>query len=662
MGALLFLCTFATTAAIGLAHSNEARAGNPNERATTDSPLDRRLSLVPFAAELSAPPTPPPSGGPGATISVPPSSPKPEDEQAEDEQAEAEELDELDDGAPEQPRGPGAPRAFAELETPKLLSKRTIPPFWLKREYTTHTTTALTFPPLYFHRQPKPGHPEKLAHFDLSFTIAYYAKNRAKQRWMNPLVLFFYGKSEHKTVWTAMPLLMGYRRVGEQFNFGQFPLVWWWGNEHVKNLFVFPLHYHKRAPDQRFAVSGLLAWYGNKNLDDDNVDNDRRHFVFAPLYFRFQRGLKTIDASPLYFGGKNLATGVTHRTLLPFFHWQTREFGNRKELWTIPWIRRTDQARGRKAWAVPPLLTFRDRNRERDLLSITPLVWRHKNFLHARTTWIVGLGGAVSDPEQHVSWAAPLWWRFKDKRADTALSVLAPLALWRSSPERLSIHTLAFSAWANRGQGLAGKGGGGGSLPLLTWVSHSPLRSRQFVLGGAFWRFTNEDPNATGQPDPAARRSAWGVGPLIYRSTRGTDKARFGIPPLLTFTGRTGTKSHQVITPLFWHSRDRDPDNQHDTRFRYAGVMLVAAIPGDSRGGRRRSRRGGAPWCMDTDLLGPRRSRVHTGSSTPRTRIPTTRAAPRSPAWPRRRLGRGPGRGGRCARQSPRVEHRERPR
>src|SRR5690606_11849966 len=50
------------------------------------------------------------------------------------------------------------------------------------------------------------------------------------------------------------------------------------------------------------------------------------------------------------------------------------------------------------------------------------------------------------------------------------------------------------------------------------------------------------------------------------RSQAGFTRPRSGIPPLLTFAGRQGRKSHQVVTPLFSHSRDRDPANQHDTR------------------------------------------------------------------------------------------------
>ena len=515
----------------------------------------------PFAPPLYAapPPAATPSNGPGATIPVKPTQAGPEPEEAEQD----EEIDE-DDELLEQPRGRGDQAETLELETPELLSKRTIPPFWLKRDYNTHTTTALTLPPLYFHRQPKPGHPETLAHVDLSLTIAYYAKSRRKQRWMNPLVLFFGGFSEHKTVWAALPLLMGYRRVGEQFNFGQFPFVWWWGNQHVKNLFVFPVHFRKRAPDQVFGVSGFLAWYGNRNLDDESIDNDRRHFVLAPIFFRFQRGLKTVDASPIYFGGKNLANGLTHRTLLPFFHWQSREFGNRKELWTIPWIRRSDAARGHSAWALPLLLSFRDRNPERDLMALTPLLWHHRDRLRDRDTWVTPIAGSLKDPDQAISWAAPIWWRFADRRNKTSVSVIAPLAVWKRSPTKFSVHTLALSVWRDRSEG-GQAGSGGGSLPLLTFIGHSKLRSQQFVLGGLFWRFVNKDPAGTGSPDPAARRSAWGVGPLVYRSVRGNDKSQFGIPPLLTFTGHNASKSHQVVTPLFWHFRDRDEANQHDT-------------------------------------------------------------------------------------------------
>jgi hypothetical protein len=496
-------------------------------------------------------------GPPGGALVPTPSTPPREDDDEQDEQ------DEQDEVVPEQPRGrvevPG------ELVVPTLEAKRVIPPFWVYRKFDTHTTRALTFPLVFVHRKPAAGHPEKFFHADLSFTFGYYAKQRGKTRWMNPLALFFYGKSEFKTSWAALPLLMGFRRVGDQYNFGQFPFVWWWGNKYVKNLVVLPFHYHKRAPDQRFAISGLLFWYGNSHLDDEFADNDRRHFVAAPVFWRFQKGQRSFDISPLWIAGRNDLKGSKHRTLLPFFHWQSRELGNRTELWTLAWIDRKDQARHKRAWAVPPLLTFQISNPRRKLLMATPLVWQRYDVLHDRRTTVALLGGAISDPQQHVSWVAPLWWRFADRRTQGEVGMLLPFAAWKRSSERFGIHTLALSVWRNRAAHARGPGGGAGSLPLLTFVHHDAVRSRQFVLGGVFWRFA--DRSATSSRWQGTGKSSWGVGPLVFRTKRGDSRASFGALPLLTFVGRNHDRSWQVVTPLFWHLRKRsdDPRLAHDT-------------------------------------------------------------------------------------------------
>ena len=78
---------------------------------------------------------------------------------------------------------------------------------------------------------------------------------------------------------------MGYKRTGESFNFGQFPLVWWWGNKHVRNLLVVPFHYHQKTPESLRGASGLLVWYGNKNLQDADPLNDRKFLLVAPLFW-----------------------------------------------------------------------------------------------------------------------------------------------------------------------------------------------------------------------------------------------------------------------------------------------------------------------------------------------------------------------------------------
>jgi hypothetical protein len=372
------------------------------------------------------------------------------------------------------------------------------------------------------------------------------SESAQRRRWINPAALFFGGFSERKTVWGALPLLMGYRRVGEQFNFGQFPLVWWWGTKFVKNFLVVPFHYQQKSPDGFRAVSALLLWYGHKNLDDANLENDRRHFVAAPVFWRFQRGLKRFDFGFLYIGGKNELEGRTYTAVTPLFLRHTSEFGNRNELWTIPWIRRRDEARGQSAWAVPLALTFRTRDPDRSLLSATPLFWRAKNQLRGSTFTLAGPVGHYDDPEQRNSFAAPLWFRFHDKDASATTQFLVPLLLTRKTPEKTAVWTvLGGGRKTTRGFGFA-------VPPALTFGVRRDDGRRLGSIAGVLWH--SYRPQSEDRPG----RSLWVAGPVGYVDRR-TDGTKVGLPPLLTFGGREGTKTYQVITPLLWHVRDRDP-------------------------------------------------------------------------------------------------------
>ena len=193
---------------------------------------------------------------------------------------------------------------------------RNVPPFWLSKESETHTTRALYLPPVFVHRTPKPGHPEKLLHLDLSLTVGWYDKKNERKRYINPVGLFFGGYSEQRTAWGMVPLLMGYKRVGEVFRFGQFPLAWYWGNRDVKNLLVVPLHYQQRRPSGFRGMSGLIAWYGHENLDDQDESNDRRWTVVAPLYVGLTLGTSKLHISPIFIAGSDARRGVRHRTCL----------------------------------------------------------------------------------------------------------------------------------------------------------------------------------------------------------------------------------------------------------------------------------------------------------------------------------------------------------
>ncbi len=436
--------------------------------------------------------------------------------------------------------------------TPMLIGRRGVPPFWIERDYDTHRTRAIGLPPLFIHRKPKAGHPERFFHADLALTFGWYSKKTERRNWINPAGLFYGYFSERKTLWGAAPLLMGYRRVGEQFNFGQFPLVWWWGTKFVKNLLVVPFHYQQRAPESFRAVSGLVAWYGNRNLHDADLTNDRRYMVVAPVFYRFQRGLRRYDISPIYFGGANKLTGLRHMTVLPLFHWQSREFGNRRELWTLPWIRRVDEARRRDSWAVPLALTFRRRTPDREIMSATPLFWRSKNHLRGSDLWLAGPFARYSDPRQRNTVVAPLWWQFHDRRTDQTTSILAPFALARRGPNHLRVYTLLG------GGGRTAKGWSMVVPPLLTFAGRTDRGVQYQGVGGLVWHV--RQPNADGMTG----RNDWVLGPLGYAG-RDADGGRLGVIPALSFFKWGGTKRYQVLTPLLWHVHDTDPQRPRRT-------------------------------------------------------------------------------------------------
>ena len=444
---------------------------------------------------------------------------------------------------PSKPADDGAAAA-----APRLLRKRLVPPFWVDLEYDTHRTRALSFPPLFIHRTPKPGHPDRFFHADLSLTFGWAVKDKKRRKYISPLALFYGAFGERKTVWGTAALLMGYKRVGEQFNFGQFPLVWWWGNRHVRNLFVVPFHYQQKTPDSFKAISALLFWYGHENRADENPANDRAHFVAAPVFWSFRRGFRRFDvAAPLYFGGRNDEKGLRHATFFPLLFWQSREFGNATELWTPFWIQRKDRARRRRAFAVPPVLAFGVRTPRWSHTSALGLVHVHRNHLLGSRTVVAGPVVTHRDPRQDFQLVLPLAYRFADRERGVSTWGVVPLAFGRHTPERTRVYTLL-------GGGMRSKHGWGFGIPPLLTFARKDSAGTSFAGVGPIWVATNH------RTDTLHVVAA----PLAY-GRRGPDGTSVGIPLAGIFVGRRGPRSHQVVTPLFWHLRDASPGAPKDT-------------------------------------------------------------------------------------------------
>ncbi|MBL4685219.1 MAG: hypothetical protein JKY37_11560, partial [Nannocystaceae bacterium] len=512
------------------------------------------------------------------------------------------------------PPDPTQPKAddTRRTQAPTLLRRAGVPPFWITREYDTHTTKAIAFPPLFVHRTPKPDHPGRFLHLN-PLAYGWYSKSNERRRWFSPL-LFFGSFSERKSVWGAVPLLMGYRRVGEQFNFGQFPVVWYWGTKFVKNILVIPFHYQQRAPDGYRGVSALLFWYGHRHLQDADLGNDRRHFVAAPVFWRFSRGLRTFDISPIYVGGENKLTGLKHRALAPLFLWQSLEFGNRKELWTLPFIRRSDKARNMQAWAVPPGLVFSHQGPNRSLLSATPLFWRGENRLKGSSFTLAGLYGHYTDPRQTSRFVAPVWFRFSDRKAQATTDLILPLGFARRTPQRRMVWTLLG------GGGKTAKGWAAFALPVLGAAGRTDAGTKYQGALGMVW---HTDRPAT---DDKPRRNTFVLGPLAYAQRRGDQGAggqtRVGIPALLSFGAFGGYKRYQVLTPLLWHVHDTTPGAQrrtvvagpffHNKRQNGAGTQIDGGLaPLFFYGSGAQRRYAIVPWLLTADVTDvPQRRRL----------------------------------------------------
>lgn len=524
----------------------------PSALAPASGPAGQGPSASP-AAPTSAPTSAPPLAPGSAAPTAEPAEPEP---LRDDIDRPAATVQPAEIALPEQ----GAPAPIAaepalDLEAPsKFVRGRSVPPFWFDRTYTTHRTRAMALPPLFFHRTPTAARPDKFFHFDLSLTTGWYSQKASKRRFISPAILFFGSFSERTSAWGSVALLMGYKRVGEQFTFGQFPLVWRWGNKQVKNLVVVPFHYHQKTPDSLRGISAILFWYGHKNTTDKDPLNDLRYFIGAPIFYRVTRGPLTVNVgAPLYVGGANQARGLKWHHVFPFVHWQSSEFGNRKDLWTLLWVQRSDKARSRRTWAIPPLLTFSRQTPTHRLFSATPLVWRAENRDKGSVAWSVFPWVSHRDPDQRNRVLFPLFWQFGDLRRKVTSSVFVPLAYARKSPDETRVWTLL-------GGGSRGKDGrlGFGITPLLTFVRNDP-QGRSFQVVTPLFIHSHD---RTAYAGKGSRQVV--LGPLGFYSRRG-ERKDIGVIPALSFFGREGTKSYQVVTPLFWHRRESDPARFADT-------------------------------------------------------------------------------------------------
>jgi hypothetical protein len=460
------------------------------------------------------------------------------------------------------PQKPGAQANPPTSSSPNTQQSggRSLLPFWLDLSRAESRTRALILPPVFIDRRARDNDKNKpFFHADLSLTFGWHSQKIAGRRWFNPAGLFFGGFSESSTRWAAVPLLMGYSRRGDDFTFGQFPLVWWWGNKTTSNFLAIPLYFRNKRPNSMLSTAALVFWRGNSNLDDADPSNDLRYTVAGPLFVHVETHRRSIYVAPLWLSGVNRYRGREHKTFAPFFHWHRSEFGNREALITPFWSHSQDRARAASSWSIPPLLSFETKNRDRHLRAITPLFWQGKDSRYAAKFWAAGPVGDYQDEQQRVSWFAPIYWSFHDRRFDARTRAFLPLALIRKNPEGRRVDTLL-----GFGQSRA-DGWSVGVHPLLSYAGRNGSKSYAVALGGAFW---------TRRTDP--QHWSAGVGPLAYVRRR-SDGMHWGVLPALVFAGKSTDLRYQVVTPLFWHIGRGQADVRNDLWIAATGYVRSEA-------------------------------------------------------------------------------------
>jgi hypothetical protein len=214
--------------------------------------------------------------------------------------------------------------------------------------------------------------------------------------------------------------------------------VWRWGNKQVKNLVVVPFHYHQKTPDSLRGFDAILFWYGHKNTTDTDPLNDLRYFVGAPLFLQLTRGVtKTTVGLPLYVGGADKAKGLKHRTVFPFAHWQSREFGNRKRAVDAcctcsAATRPASAGLGRAAAAHLPERLARAHADRRDAAGVA----QREQGARARTAWAAFPWVSYRDPEQRNRVLFPLYWQFDDLKTGARAAFVFPLGGVHAAPGR----------------------------------------------------------------------------------------------------------------------------------------------------------------------------------------------------------------------------------
>lgn len=277
-----------------------------------------------------------------------------------------------------------------------------------------------------------------------------------------------------------------------------------------------------------------------------------------PFVYWKRRGLQRTLALPLLLSGYS-RDGARDRTeaLIALFAYYRRERDDTWRVWfPLVWDRETAKTR---TTVVPPLGFFR-RTESTRLAVAFPLVWHHANREKGRSTWVVlplfEYGTRDFGRRAHLFSLLGLYARNDDAKL-WQLALFAPPSFHRRDALRdVDVVPPLFARWKVKDDGSSGFAAG----PL---VHSADARGATTAVVPIYWRFHDARTKATTQAlFPIAgfhtRPGAWGgfLGPLYgWRSQNGAGGFGGGVAPLFGF-GRSGTKRHAYVAPVFLHLGD----------------------------------------------------------------------------------------------------------
>lgn len=379
-----------------------------------------------------------------------------------------------------------------------------VPPYYQRRGPDGWNTDVL-FPFLWSYRRPDGS----------LLVVPPFYTNSASDGWGLGLApLFFAGRS------------------GESHHVVVPPLVWSFWDDDSALTIAGPIYSRRTATSNAWGLPPLL-FFGESEGSSYGVgfpfywhfadeDAGTGLTVIGPLYGRHGPGWSSFNAVPFLWtaAGQNWSRA----TLLPVFHYASREAGEERHLTLITPV--FAYARSPQTTTIVTPLYQRVRGPV-DLDAIAPLAWYWRRPRVGSSHFLIGPWLHESDPISRGDVLFPVWWDFQ-RYGDSRMTALAPFFLYSSSRSERST-----SLWV---------------APTIQYVSDADG-----------WAFNIHPLLYTGGSE---RKNHEVFFPFLFRFEDETGPDTVVFPFVWDFIDRPSSGHDLILFPFFWQFRSPDSYTQ----------------------------------------------------------------------------------------------------